>query len=39
MNGSCASLAEHMGARYCGLRDLSREELTAVIVSQLSERK
>src|SRR5437016_8266240 len=32
---ACADLAQRMGARYYGLFDLSREEITAAVASQL----
>ncbi|MGH7777880.1 MAG: VWA domain-containing protein, partial [Candidatus Dormibacterales bacterium] len=35
---ACADLAERMGARYCGLYDLSREEIASAIQRQLGRR-
>jgi magnesium chelatase subunit D len=32
---ACADLAERMGARYCGLYDLSREEIASAVERQL----
>ncbi|MGH7870017.1 MAG: hypothetical protein ACREP9_20865, partial [Candidatus Dormibacteraceae bacterium] len=34
-SSACAELAEQMGAQYCGLHDLSREEITRAVSGRL----